>query len=93
MDSNYIFQVLAIYLLLFQDEETGKYIVTLEYPHLFPILKKCRVPSTRKTMQTANYSKCHPENTKILEEILQLRHQEATVLGYKNHASYILVIN
>ena len=29
------------------------------------------------------------ENTPILEELVSLRHELATLLGYKNHAAYI----
>lgn len=29
------------------------------------------------------------ENTPVLEELIQLRHEHATILGYPNHAAYI----
>jgi len=62
----------------------------MKYPHLFPITKRCRVPETRRQMVTASQAKCMEENTPILEELIQLRQKQAELLGYKNHAAYIL---
>ncbi|KAB7507201.1 Thimet oligopeptidase [Armadillidium nasatum] len=70
-------------------EVDGKLEVTLKYPHLFPITKKCRNPKTRLTMIAASQSKCMKENTPILEELIELRQRLADLLGYKNHASFI----
>ncbi|XP_076029322.1 thimet oligopeptidase-like isoform X2 [Oratosquilla oratoria] len=71
-------------------QKDDKLEVTLKYPHLFPITKKCRVPDTRKEMMTASQAKCMEENTPILEELVALRQKQADLLGYKNHAAYIL---
>ncbi|XP_069947514.1 thimet oligopeptidase isoform X2 [Cherax quadricarinatus] len=70
--------------------EDGKLEVTMKYPHLFPITKKCRVPDTRRLMVTASQSKCMEENTPILEELISLRQKQADLLNYKNHAAYVL---
>jgi len=72
-------------------DEKGKYIVTLKYPHFFPVTRKCHVPETRRILETAYQAKCTEENTGLLEEILDLRHKEAQLLGYVNHASYAQV--
>jgi len=71
-----------------RDPESGKCKVSLRYPHFFPITRKCHVPETRRILETAYQSKCLNENTEILEEIIDLRHKEATLLGYPNHATY-----
>ncbi|XP_066989642.1 thimet oligopeptidase-like isoform X2 [Macrobrachium rosenbergii] len=70
--------------------EDGKLEVTMKYPHLFPVTKKCRVPRTRQLMVTASQAKCMEENTPILEELITLRQKQADLLGYPNHAAYIL---
>ncbi|XP_068207968.1 thimet oligopeptidase-like isoform X1 [Palaemon carinicauda] len=70
--------------------EDGKLEVTMKYPHLFPVTKKCRVPRTRQLMVTASQAKCMDENTPILEELITLRQKQADLLGYPNHAAYIL---
>lgn len=72
-----------------KDEKTGKYKLTLKYPHLFPVTKECKVPETRRIMETANSSKAMEKNTKILEDMLELRQREAKLLGYTNHAAYV----
>jgi thimet oligopeptidase len=69
-----------------------KYIVTLKYPHIFPILQKCKVESTRRAVSIAKDSQQQAANTPLLEEILLLRQEEAKLLGYKNHAEYNLAI-
>ncbi len=40
-------------------------------------------------MEVAYQSRCLKENTAILEELVALRQEQATLLGYDNHASYI----
>ena len=47
------------------------------------------VPRTRFLMEKTFQSRCMEENTKIIEEIVELRKQQADILGYKNHATYI----
>jgi Zn-dependent oligopeptidase len=69
-----------------------KYIVTLKYPHIFPILQRCKVESTRRAVDIAKDSQQKKTNVPLLEEILLLRQEEAKLLGYKNYAEYILAI-
>jgi Zn-dependent oligopeptidase len=69
-----------------------KYVVTLKYPHVFPILQKCKVETTRRAVDIAKDSQQQAANVPLLEEILLLRQEEAKLLGYKNHAEYILAI-
>lgn len=38
-------------------------------------------------------SECHPVNTARLDELVKLRQQEASILGYPNHAAYALEEN
>ena len=74
----------------FEKDGEGKCKVSLKYPHFFPVTRKCRVPETRRLIETAYQSRCLEENTRILEELVTLRQKEAELLGYKNHAEYIL---
>lgn len=73
-------------------KETGKYRVSLKYPDYFPIMKLCKVESTRKKLEQGFNSRCMAENSKILEELVHLRAEQSRLLGAKNHASYILDI-
>jgi len=46
-----------------EKNEDGTYQVTLQYPHVFPLMKKCSVTDTRKTMDKAFNSRCKVAST------------------------------
>lgn len=70
-------------------DESDRLKVTMKYPHFFPVTRKCRVPNTRHLMEKTFLCRCIKENTAILEELVELRQQQADLLGYKNHAAYV----
>ena len=69
---------------------TGLLTVTMAYPHVVPILKLCTVPATRSAVEKAFNSRAHPSNTKLLEELAELRRRAAGLLGYPSHAAFVL---
>ncbi|CAM6010102.1 unnamed protein product [Sphagnum balticum] len=78
-----------------QDLKTGKdnkLEVTLKYPHYFPIMERCKVGATRQAVAVAYDQRCMNENVSILEKVVALRHAMAQLLGYRNHAEYVIAI-
>ncbi|TPX58646.1 hypothetical protein SpCBS45565_g07930 [Spizellomyces sp. 'palustris'] len=75
------------------DEKDGveKYAVTMKYPDIIPTLRMANREETRKRLDIANGQKCQA-NVAILEGAVAVREQIAKLLGYKDHASYILEV-
>lgn len=67
-------------------------LLTLSYPHIYPVMQYCRVPETRQKMDHEFQRRCIDTNSKILEELVSLRHREANLLSFKNHAHFMLDI-
>lgn len=66
----------------------GRYIVSLQYPHLFPFMAEADIREKREELALKNLKKGGVKNLKIIEEIVSLRHEIAKLLGYKHHADF-----
>jgi thimet oligopeptidase len=66
----------------------GRYIVSLQYPHIFPFMAEADNRAKRQELALKNLKKGGPKNLKIIEEIVKLRHEIAHILGYKHHADF-----
>lgn len=70
------------------DEKTGKYKVTLEYPHVYPFLSFAHNRAKREELANKNLKKGGKKNLAILSELVELRAEIAHILGYKHHADF-----
>ncbi|KAK4049917.1 metalloendopeptidase [Microbotryomycetes sp. JL221] len=72
-------------------KEGDKYKVTFKTPDIVPLFKYANLPETRRKA-VMGYEGKTSQNTPLLQEIVKLRQQAAELLGYKNHAEFILEI-
>ncbi|KAF9357374.1 hypothetical protein BGX26_003809 [Mortierella sp. AD094] len=76
-------------------EKNGEqyYKVTMKTPDILNVSRSATLPETRKRVAVTYRKVCTSTNGPILERLIGLRHEAATLLGYKSHASYQLDIN
>jgi thimet oligopeptidase len=68
----------------------GRYIVSLQYPHVFPYLAEAKNRKKREELAKKNLKKGGAKNLKILNQLVALRHEIAHILGYAHHADFRL---
>lgn len=66
----------------------GRYIVSLEYPHVFPFMAEANNREKRKELSQKNLQKGGKKNLKVIEDIVKIRHEISKILGYKHHADF-----
>ncbi len=71
-----------------QPESEGIYLVGMDYPSFLPVMDYCESEATRQKVWTAYKRRGGVKNVGVLENILKLRAQITTLLGYKNTADY-----
>ncbi|KAJ2784294.1 metalloendopeptidase, partial [Coemansia javaensis] len=69
----------------------AKYVVTTKYPDYFPLIRYAARESTRKAGYDMFNTRC-PDNIPRLRELVQLRLEEAQLLGYASHAEYVMEV-
>ena len=72
-----------------EGENAGKIKMTFKYPDIIPTTKYAKNPETRRTVYLANENKL-PQNIPIFREVILLRDEAARLLGYPNHAAFII---
>ena len=80
-----------------EDGMEGKWVFTLSKPSLIPFLQYADNRDLRKQMYTAYYNRGDNgneyDNKELIKQMLKLRQQKAQLLGYDNHANYVLAVN
>lgn len=70
--------------------KTNKYIITLAYPHYFSVMENAKKASTRKSLQAKFFKRGGEQNIALFKRALRLRHILAKMMGYENHAAFVL---
>lgn len=65
------------------------YKVTCKAPDMQPVMKNCSVEETRKELFLLNETRVK-ENEPLFQKALKIRSEVAAMLGYQNHAAYVL---
>ncbi|KAJ6809079.1 putative thimet oligopeptidase [Iris pallida] len=64
--------------------------VFLRSHHVSPILEHCKTGYIRKSIATSYAQRCGKENLDILDNLIQLRHKLARLLGYSNYSDFVV---
>lgn len=77
-------------------EEKGykdQYLFTLDFPSYMPVIAYADNREVREKIWYAMSSRCYKDdfdNQELIKQIVTLRNQRAKLLGYENHAAYVL---
>lgn len=69
-----------------------KYLLTLDYPVMVPVLNYAHSEETRKRIETAKDRRGGKENSERLSDALVLRDRKAKLAGFKNFAEFEISI-
>ena len=69
--------------------EDGKYKIDLSYPSYFPFMKFSVSEKARKNLYEKYNNRARDKNITLLQEVLKIRKQIASMLGYNSYAEYI----
>lgn len=72
--------------------DDGKYILTLKYPDYNPFMASAKNEKARKALQEKFARRGGKENVALLEDTLELRRQQAALLGYEKYPDYVLPV-
>lgn len=74
--------------------QEGKYCVTLDAPTYIPFMKGAKNRGLRQKLYMGNSTVAFADNefnnSENIKEITRLRYRRANILGYQNHAKYVL---
>jgi Zn-dependent oligopeptidase len=69
-------------------DHDGRHRITTDYPDVLPFLAFARDREARRELYVAFLSRGWPDNDAVLRELLDLRNEHATLLGFDDWASY-----
>lgn len=66
------------------------YTISMDYPSVDPVWKECSVEATREKVRFAYVRRGGMKNVRLLERIVKLRDEHASLLGYATTADYVV---
>ncbi|MFC4161573.1 M3 family metallopeptidase [Chitinimonas lacunae] len=69
-------------------DSQGRYQIGLDYPDYFAVMEQAESSDTRRQFYTAYINRGGKKNLAILHEVINLRKQLATLLGYPSFAAF-----
>ncbi len=79
------------------DSLEGKWVFTLDKPSMLPFLQFAQNRALREKLYRGYFMRCDNDdkfdNKEIIKKIVQFRDERAKLLGFKNHAEYIIDVN
>ena len=69
--------------------ESGEWIITTDYPSIFPYLRYAHADTKRLAIYKQFLDRGYPANKTVLEAIISKRDQLAELLGYPSYAAYV----
>ena len=66
----------------------GKIKITTTYPDIFPVLNYAKSDELRRKLWAAYETRAYPKNQAVLEDMMKVRFEIATLLGYSSWADY-----
>jgi thimet oligopeptidase len=76
----------ADYIALHKPAADGTYTLTTEQPDVAPVLTFAKSPELRRRMFLAYNQRAYPQNVQVLKDLLTVRQDLATILGYAHWA-------
>lgn len=71
-----------------KDGKSGKYIVSLQYPHIFPFMAEAKNRAKREELMYKELRKGGKKNLKLIHDIVKIRAEISKILGYKHHGDF-----
>ncbi len=73
-----------------RDRAGDLYVITMDYPSVDAVWKHCTVETTREKVRFAYARRGGQKNVRLLERILKLRDEHASILGYDSTVDYVV---
>ncbi len=71
-------------------DAAGQFLITLDYPHFYPFMENAKSVTARKALEEKFFRRGGMQNTALLDEAIQIRRELAALMGFENHAAFVL---